>query len=409
MNSNKSTNGTRSTWVELAALPLIAGFALGSSFLLGGDDSLRMIKSFAPQIASTSLSTSTSTNEGTNPGRHVAEFKAEATQPWGLLKTNAAEAWRIGQGSEKIVVAVIDTGADITHPDLEANIWTNPGETGLDKNGNDKASNGIDDDGNGFVDDVHGWNFVFDNQDVRDNHGHGTHIAGIIGGTGTARMSGVSPNVSLMILKYFDPRKPNQNPLTATVQAIKYAVANGANVINYSGGGLSPNSEELAALSEASKKGILVIAAAGNEHSNSDNAPYFPADYDLPNILSVTAIDPRSRVLPTSNYGAHSVDIAAPGEDIFSTMPGGTYGKMTGTSQATAFATGVAVLVMASHPNLKTPAQIIEHLISTGETTASLRGKTRTRSTLNAYRALAMHDETEVELPVTAADLVVMH
>jgi thermitase len=410
----------KSTWIEFAALPLFAGFALGSSFCMGGDGSIRMLKSFSPaamMATAQGAAVETAANseaqleaklaqsseplkrnevqegQGSHPGRHVAS----GLTPWGLLKTDAPEAWRISNGifekNRKIIVAVIDTGADTSHPDLKDNIWTNPGESGMDEIGRDKSSNGIDDDGNGFVDDIHGWNFVFDNENVDDDHGHGTHIAGIIGASGAHRLTGVAPNVSLMILKYFDPRKPQQNPLAATIRAIHYAVANGANVINYSGGGVSPSAEEFAALQDASAHGILVVAAAGNEKSNSDHFKYYPADYKLPNIMSVTAINSRTNVLPSSNYGVATVDIAAPGEDILSTLPGGDYGLMTGTSQATAFATGVAVLVMATHPSLiGHPAQVIEHLVATGETSGNLVGKTRTRAVLNAYRAVAMED-----------------
>lgn len=392
-----------STWIEFATLPFIAGFALGSSFLMGGDDSEKMFKTFSPAQLTESLPTPEPLNKkelGSHPGRNVASRRM---QPWGLLTTDAQEAWRISEGSRKIVVAVIDTGADVDHPDLKDNIWVNPGESGRDDLDRDKASNGIDDDGNGFVDDVHGWNFVFDNKNVDDHHGHGTHIAGIIGASGARTLTGVAPHVSLMILKYFDPRKPQQNPLQATVRAIHYAIENGAQVINYSGGGIAPSAPEFAVLQEAAAKGILVVAAAGNEHSDSDVKKYFPADYDLPNILSVTAIDPHAKVLATSNYGAGSVDIAAPGEDITSTMPGATYGEMTGTSQATAFATGVAVLVKSMHPEM-TPAQIINHLVATGETTAMLIGKTRARSVLNAYRALAISGTSESVSGVTHSE-----
>jgi subtilisin family serine protease len=390
----KRTEMKTSTWFEFAALPLIAGFALGSGFILGGDDSRRMIETFSPKELAKTVPTPEPINKkelGSHPGRNVA---SRITAPWGLLTTDAQEAWRISEGSRKIVVAVIDTGADVDHPDLKDNIWINPGESGRDDLGRDKATNGIDDDGNGYVDDIHGWNFVFDNENVQDNHGHGTHIAGIIGATGSSKLTGVAPHVSMMILKYFDPRKPQQNPLEATIKAIHYAIKNGAQVINYSGGGLAPSAQEYAALQEAAAKGILVVAAAGNEHTNSDHNRYYPADYDLPNILSVTAMNPNAKVLTTSNFGPETVDIAAPGEDIFSTMPDGAYGTMTGTSQATAFATGVAVLVKSMHPEM-TPEQIIDHLVATGEPTKSLTGKTRARSALNAYRALAIAGSDE--------------
>jgi len=368
---------------------------------MGGDDSKKMLESFSPKQMTEKLATPEPIKKievGSHPGRNVAS----RMQPWGLLTTDAQEAWRISEGSRRIVVAVIDTGADVDHPDLKDNIWINPGESGRDDLGRDKSLNGIDDDGNGYVDDVHGWNFVFDNENVQDNHGHGTHIAGIIGGSGAARVTGVAPNVSLMILKYFDPRKPQQNPLDATIKAIHYAIENGAQVINYSGGGVAPSSDEYKALREAEAKGILVVAAAGNEHSNSDQNKYYPADYGLSNIMSVTAINPNAKVLPTSNFGVATVDIAAPGVDIYSTMPGDGYGTMTGTSQATAFATGVAVLVKSLHPEM-TPAQIIQHLVATGETSGTLVGKTKTRAVLNAYRALAMAPADEAVAGVTVS------
>jgi thermitase len=389
-----------STWLEFALLPLLAGATLGSAFMMGGDDSQKMLESFSPKQFTAALPTPEPIEKktvGSHPGRNLA---SRTKQPWGLLTTNAEDAWRLSEGSRKIVVAVIDTGADVDHPDLKDNIWINPGESGRDDLGRDKASNGIDDDGNGFVDDIHGWNFVFDNDNLQDNHGHGTHIAGIIGATGQEKLTGVAPHVSLMILKYFDPRKPQQNPLEATIKAIHYAIENGAQIINYSGGGTAPSAAEYAALQEAAAKGILVVAAAGNEHTNSDQNKYYPADYGLANIMSVTAINPHTKVLATSNYGESTVDIAAPGEDIYSTLPDGAYGSMTGTSQATAFATGVAVLVKAMHPEM-TPAQLINHLVATGEMNNGLQGKTRTRSVLNAYRALAIAGSNESVSGVT--------
>ena len=313
---------------------------------------------------------------------------------WGLKMTESAKAWRISQGSREIVVAVIDTGADTKHPDLVKNLWVNPGETGKDRFGRDKATNGLDDDSNGLVDDLNGWNFVTASNDLRDDHGHGTHIAGIIGAEGGngIGISGVSPKVSLMILKYYDAKGSEMNNLSNTVKAIDYAVKMNAHIINYSGGGIAPSADEKLAIERAMKKGILFVAAAGNERSNSDVRKYYPADYGLANILSVTAIDRFQNVLASSNYGEKSVDIAAPGNDIISTLPGGQYGYMTGTSQATAFATGVAALVMANNSQLRKADEIKKYLTQTGDNDEKLAGKTRYRRRLNSYKALATQD-----------------
>lgn len=313
---------------------------------------------------------------------------------WGLQMTDSQKAWRISQGSRDIVVAVIDTGVDIRHPDLAKNMWVNRGEVGLDSKGKDKATNGIDDDKNGFIDDVHGWNFVTQNNDLKDDHGHGTHIAGIIGAEGGngVGISGVAPKISLMVLKYYDTKGTEVNNLINTVKAIDYAVKMNANIINYSGGGIAPSPEEKAAIERAMKKGILFVAAAGNERSNSDLKKYYPADYGLPNILSVTAIDRQKKVLPSSNWGEQTVDVAAPGNDIISTLPNGQYGYMTGTSQATAFASGVAALVMANNPSLRKADQITKYLTQTGDVDDNLIGKTRYRKRLNSYKALATQD-----------------
>lgn len=314
-------------------------------------------------------------------------------QAWGLKKSDAARAWEVSQGSRKVVVAVIDTGADIKHEDLANNFWTNPGETGKDAQGRDKATNGIDDDGNGFVDDVHGWNFVSNNPDLTDNHGHGTHIAGIIGaeaGNGKG-IAGIAPKVSLMILKYYDPKVPSTDNLRNTVNAIKYAVKMHANIINYSGGGTEFSQEEHDAIEEARKQGILFVAAAGNERSNSDKHKYYPADYGLSNIISVTAIDPSTEVLSSSNYGTETVDIAAPGQNILSTLPNSSYGYMTGTSQATAFVTGAAVLVMA-HKDQFVAEDVKKYILATGDSENSLIAKCRTSKQLNLYKALTVLD-----------------
>jgi thermitase len=313
-------------------------------------------------------------------------------QAWGLKKSDAARAWAVTKGDKKVVVAVIDTGIDEKHEDLKNNLWINPGESGLDSNGRDKATNGIDDDGNGFIDDIHGWNFVSSNNKLDDNHGHGTHIAGIIGAEAENKkgISGISPEVSIMVLKYFDPKVPNNDNLKNTVSAIEYAVKMGAHIINYSGGGTDFSQEEHDAVEKAEAKGILFVAAAGNERSNSDKFHYYPADYKLKNIISVTAIDPTTEVLSSSNYGTETVDIAAPGQNILSCLPQNTYGLMTGTSQATAFVTGAAVLVIA-HKNLYNNAEEVKkYILATGDSTSSLVGKTKTSRQLNLFKALTI-------------------
>jgi subtilisin family serine protease len=319
------------------------------------------------------------------------------SQKWDLKSIQTQDAWvhHRALGSKAVKVCVIDTGIDVNHPDLKANLWTNPGETGRDKYGRDKATNQVDDDGDGCVDDVHGCNFIANNGDLADHHGHGTHIAGAIGaagGTSGHGAVGVSPHVTLIIAKYYDPEAGNNNNLMNTVKAIRYCIQKGANIINYSGGGLEPSDKEREAIALAREKGILFVAAAGNEQSNSDIKKYYPADYGLDNIISVTAFDEDRNVLPSSNYGEQSVDIAAPGKKIYSTLPGGNYGYMTGTSQATAVVTGVAALIKARFADFDAQ-RIIRHITETGDLEpVKLAGKTRFQKRLNAYRALAILD-----------------
>lgn len=314
-------------------------------------------------------------------------------QAWGLKKADASRAWSVSKGSRDVIVCVIDTGLDINHEDLKANLWVNKGESGKDAKGRDKCSNGIDDDGNGYIDDCHGWNFVSNNNDLTDNHGHGTHIAGIIGAeAGNGRgISGVSPLVSIMAVKYFDPKVPNTDNLKNTVSGIKYCIDNGANIINYSGGGTEFSQEEHDAVAEAARHNILFVAAAGNERSNSDQHRYYPADYGLKNIISVTAIDPATQVLSSSNFGIETVDLAAPGQNILSTLPGNAYGFMTGTSQATAFVSAAAVLVMAQKQAFKAD-DVKKYILGTGDAIAGLQNKTRTSRQLNLFKALTILD-----------------
>ena len=326
---------------------------------------------------------------GKNPKKEIPILLKDPliARKWGLQKIKTSDAWlEFSKGNRNIVVAVIDTGVDVRHPDLAKNIWRNPREI---------PNNKKDDDNNGYVDDVHGWNFVGNNNKVHDTHGHGTHIAGIIGAEGGngIGISGVAPRVSLMALKYYDPNDDGHNNLENTRRAIEYAVKNGAHIINYSAGGLEGNIKEKRAIQLAEKRGVLFVAAAGNERSNMDKKKYFPASYGLSNILSVTASNPSDQVLKSSNWGKKSVHTAAPGKRIFSTLPGGRYGAMTGTSQATAFATGAAVLVM-DYYKMRSPQMIIKQLAMTGydKKKKYLKEKTAFGYRLDIFRALRIRN-----------------
>ncbi len=252
-----------------------------------------------------------------------------------------------------IIVAVVDTGIDYTHPNLKENIWVNEGESGAwepaaalkDKiSCRDKSCNGLDDDNDGFVDDVVGWDFVNEVPLPYDTHGHGTHIAGIISSSANDAMVGVCPKVTIMPLKYYDTGAAGSNNLLNTVRAIRFAIQHGAQIINYSGGGADPSPSERLAVEEARKQGVLFVAAAGNDGHNNDTVPYFPQSYRLDNIIGVASINRFDSLLPSSNYGK-TVEIAAPGLGIVSTLPDGKMGTMSGTSQATAFVTGAAALL----------------------------------------------------------------
>ena len=288
---------------------------------------------------------------------------------------------RLGQ---PVTVAAIDTGCDIHHPDLTEWIWNNAGESGWDDNGRDKSSNGIDDDDNGFVDDVHGWDFVSNSPALMDEHGHGTHVAGIIGAK-----AGSDTPMSLMILKYYDTVGDGELNMEASVRAIRYAVRMGARIINYSGGGLQRNQREEEALREAEAQGVLVVAAAGNEGANSDFVPFYPASYDLPNIVSVTATDDEGRLLRTSNFGRVSVDVAAPGKNILSALPNARHGFMTGTSQATAQITAAAAVLMSRAATWPRPESLIEQMQQSGRRLASLEGKTSQGNFVNLEKPFA--------------------
>ena len=324
---------------------------------------------------------------------HGKESDIIAKMRWSYQKVDSQTAKSVYQESEDIVVAIIDTGIDTKHPALKSSLWVNPGETGQDRHGKDKRTNGIDDDQNGFIDDVHGWNFANNSNDIADSHGHGTHVSGIIASEKNiiSKVEGVAPTAKLMVIKYYEEECKTCSPLKATIEGIKYAIKMKADIINYSSGGSEYHPRERQVIQQAIDSGIVFVAAAGNNSQDSDKVPYYPADYDIPGLISVAAIAPNSSLAKISNFGKKSVDIAAPGEQIYSTLPGYSAGFMTGTSQATAFVSGVAALALSHRGDLKAdPERLKRHLLSTGTTQKSLKNATRSGRVVNSFRALVM-------------------
>lgn len=276
-----------------------------------------------------------------------------------------------------LTIAVIDTGADIDHAELKEFIWVNPGESGKDAKGRDKRSNGIDDDGNGFVDDVHGWNFVDNNNNLSDESGHGTHIAGIIKKEFRKHIPVPAGEARLMILKYYSPNAGPMDNALNTVKAIEYATKMQVKIINYSAGGEKFFPREYAAIKEAQKQNILFIAAAGNNNTNTNLTKYYPANYELGNIISVAATDTQGNLVSFSNYGNNTIDLAAPGRSVYSTLPNNRHGFMSGTSQATAYVTGAAAGLLLKNPQAARKESLLNELLSLSRFNKSLKGKTR--------------------------------
>ena len=282
----------------------------------------------------------------------------------GLLDADidASEAWDYGTTSS-VVVAVIDSGIDYNHVDLVSNIWTNTREL---------PGNGIDDDQNGYVDDIRGWNFVADNNNPIDDNGHGTHVAGTIGAVGDNGIgtTGVAWNAKLMALKFLDAS--GSGLLSDAVSAIDYARTNGAKIINASWGGGGFSSVLETAIQRFQSAGGIFVAAAGNEGSNNTFVASYPANYELPSIVSVAASTSSDALASFSNYGT-KVDIAAPGQSILSTVPGNSYATYSGTSMATPHVAGAMALLWGQAPAL-TATQLIDLVLS--NTDAVLKSQT---------------------------------
>ncbi|HYE30831.1 MAG TPA: Ig-like domain-containing protein [Methylomirabilota bacterium] len=309
---------------------------------------------------------------------------------WGFENANRpgadihiAQAWARTTGSSNVLVAIIDTGIDFLHPDLAPNIWNNSREV---------PANGIDDDRNGFIDDVNGFDFVSHDSDGFDDHGHGTHVAGTVGAVGNNSIGvvGVCWDVRMMALKAFD--ETGSGNVYAGIQAIDYAVANGARIINASWG-LKESSRALRdAVRNAVDKGVIFIGAAGNDRSA---APFYPAAFD--GVISVGATTEEDARAPFTNFG-ETLDVSAPGASIYSTLPDSGYGYQGGTSMAAPHVSGLAALILSAHPNF-TACDVEGIILNTCdeiETTQPL-GVGR----INAGRALGI----EQPLPTAALSL----
>jgi serine protease len=303
---------------------------------------------------------------------------------WGLDRIEASKAWEIATGStEEVVIAGIDTGIDYSHPDLAANMWTNPGEI---------PGDGIDNDANGYIDDVHGVNAALGSGNPMDDNGHGTHTAGTIGAVGDNGIGvvGVAWRVKIMALKFLNAN--GGGTIADAIRAINYLVKMktqyGVNIVaannSWGGGGFSQPLYD--AIKRARDAGIVFVAAAGNEANNNDLAATYPAGYDLDNVISVGAIDKSNKLAYFSNYG-QAVDVAAPGVGILSTVPGGGYAALSGTSMAAPHVAGAVALLAGHEPSL-TYSALINRIIDSGTTISALTGKVRGARFLNLERLL---------------------
>jgi subtilisin family serine protease len=318
----------------------------------------------------------------------------ESSSPANAYGSQAAEAWASGfTGSKGVYVGIIDEGIQYTHPDLDANVWTNPYD----------RADGVDNDGNGYVDDVHGYDFANNDNTIYDGgkrgslDDHGTHVSGTIGAENNgAGVVGVNWNVTLISGKFLGR---NGGTTADAVRAVDYftdlKTRHGLNIVatnnSWGGGGYSQALYD--AIERANGAGILFIAAAGNGGSDgvgddNDTTPNYPSNYTNSNVIAVAAITSSGAKASFSNYGATTVDLGAPGYGIWSTTAANTYESYSGTSMATPHVTGAAALYAAAHPGA-TAAQIKNALLSSAVPTASLAGKTVTGGRLDVNGALS--------------------
>ncbi len=290
---------------------------------------------------------------------------------------DAPEAWSHATGG-KVIIGVIDTGVDYVHEDLAGNIWINPGEI---------PDNGVDDDGNGYIDDVHGWDFINNDNDPMDDHYHGTHCSGTIAGVGNNGLgvAGVCWQAKIMALKFLDAE--GKGLTTAAIAALEYAVANGADLTSNSWGSIFYSRALYEAIAAADTAGQLFVASAGNNGYDIDMYPVYPCGYDLDNIISVAATTPTDAKASFSNWGMTSVDLGAPGVGVISCLRDNSYGAKSGTSMAAPHVAGAAALIRSQTPILS-HYEIKGVLLNTVDTTVAMEGVTVSGGRLNIYNAI---------------------
>lgn len=310
---------------------------------------------------------------------------------WGLNNTgqsggtpdadiDAPEAWDIATDGSNIIVAVIDTGVDYTHPDLAANMWVNSAEL--------NGTTGVDDDGNGYVDDIYGYDFCNDDGDPMDDHYHGTHVAGTIGAVGNngQGIAGVSWNAKIMALKFLDYSGSGYD--SDAIECIQYATLMGANLSNNSWGGGGYSQALKDAIDAAGNANQVFVASAGNDYgNNNDINPTYPASYACQNIIAVLATDKYDNMSNFSDYGPTSVDIGAPGSDILSCQPGSNYQYLNGTSMAAPHVSGSAALIWSFYPSMPYQ-QVKDLLIQTVDEIPALAGRCVSQGRLNLFNAV---------------------
>lgn len=324
-----------------------------------------------------------------------AEQVAQATaQSTGYVSTGAPigeqSVWQeTSISTTKPIVAVIDTGLDTNHYVFKNTgaVWVNPNEI---------PANGIDDDGNGYIDDVNGWNFVDNSGSIYDDDGHGTHVSGIIlSEDQNIFATTLQPaKIQIMPLKFL-----NGNGVGSTsdaIRAIYYAVNNGASILNNSWGGNTYSAALHEAIAYTYSKGALFVAAAGNAGMNNDSSPMYPANYDVPNVISIAATTDYDYLASFSNYGASSVHIASPGVYIMSTLPGDYFGTMSGTSMATPFVSGTAAQMKAQSPNML-GYQLKTILMTQKDSLSQLSGKVQTSGRLDSASSVTYAKTAQVD------------